>query len=188
MKKLLARLFLVLAGVAGLVIPAKAQALLVAKVPFQFVAAGQTFPAGEYKISRLNDADPRILLLSSIQDGAGVVMFATEAQGTSHDKAKLAFATVGDQHFLSRIETANYAFTILAPSTEPLLAAAPRIGAAASSSPGSKCPLPNSSRWVAFRSRDISCLNTEPDGILLSTHLLQKRDVTRQPWCGRPPQ
>ena len=65
MKKLLVRVLLVLVGVAGLTIPAKAQALVIMKIPFQFEAAGQTFPAGEYKITRLNDWDSRVLLLSS---------------------------------------------------------------------------------------------------------------------------
>ena len=137
MKKLLVRLLLVVAGVAGLTIPAKAQALVVVKIPFQFVAAGQTFPAGEYKISRLSDEQPRVLLLSSIENGGAVYMFPTDVQGTPHDKVKLAFATVGDQHFLSRIETANHAYTLSVPSTEALLAATPKNGAAASSSSGS---------------------------------------------------
>jgi hypothetical protein len=136
-KKLLVRLLLVLVGVAGLTIPAKAQALVVVNIPFQFVAAGQTFPAGEYKISRLSDVQPRILLLSSMENGAAVYMFPTEAQGTPHDKVKLAFATVGGQHFLSRIETADYAYTLSVPSTDALLAAIPKKGAAASSSSGS---------------------------------------------------
>jgi hypothetical protein len=133
-KNLLVRLLLVLVGVAGLTIPAKAQALVVVKIPFQFVAAGQTFPAGEYEISRLSDVQPRILLLSSMENGAAVYMFPTAAQGTPHDKAKLAFATVGDQHFLSRIETANYAYTLSVPGTKALLAANPKKGAASSSS------------------------------------------------------
>ena len=137
MKKLLVRLLLIMAGVAGLTTPAKAQALVVVKIPFQFVAAGQTFPAGEYKISRLSDVQPRVLLLSSIENGAAVYMFPTDVQGTPHDKVKLAFATVGDQHFLSRIEAANYAYTLSVPSTEALLAATPKNGAAASSSSGS---------------------------------------------------
>ena len=134
MKKLLLRLLLVLAGVAGLTIPAKAQALVVVKIPFQFVAAGQTFPAGEYKISRLNDLDSKILLLSSMENHVGVALFVNDAESTPHDKAKLAFATVGDQHFLSRIETANYAYTLSVPTEEALLAAIPKKGAVSSSS------------------------------------------------------
>ena len=66
MKKLLVRLLLTLVGVAGFTIPAKAEPLVVVKIPFQFVAAGQTFPAGEYNVSRLNDRDARILLLTKI--------------------------------------------------------------------------------------------------------------------------
>jgi hypothetical protein len=135
LKKLLVRLLLVLAGVAGLTIPTKAQELdkIVVKIPFQFVAAGQTFPAGEYKISRLSDVEHRILLLSSRENGA-VVMFPTEAEDTPHDRARVAFATVGDQHFLSRIETANYVYTLSVPRTEALLAATPKKGAASTSS------------------------------------------------------
>ena len=137
MKKLFVRLLLVLAGVAGLTSPAKAQALVVVKIPFQFVAAGQTFPAGEYKISRLSDFQPRVLLLSSIENGAAVYMFPTDAQATPNDKPNLDFATVGDQQFLSRIETRAYAYTLSVPSTEALLAATPQKAAAASSSSGS---------------------------------------------------
>lgn len=136
MKKVFVRLLLVLAGVAGLTIPAKAQELdkIVVKIPFQFVAAGQTFPAGEYKISRLSDSQSRILLLSNTENRAAVVVFPTETQDIPHNKAKLAFATVGDQHFLSRIETANYVYTLSVPRTEALLAATPKRGAASSSS------------------------------------------------------
>lgn len=136
MKQVFVRLLLVMAGVAGLTIPAKAQELdkIVVKIPFQFVAAGQTFPAGEYKISRLSDSQSRILLLSNRENRAAVVMFPTETQDISHDKAKLAFATVGDQHCLSRIETANYVYTLSVPRTEALLAATPKRGSASSSS------------------------------------------------------
>ena len=134
MKKLLVRLLLVLAGVAGLTIPAKAQALVVVKIPFQFVAAGQTFPAGEYRISRLSDRDSKILLLRSMKNHVGVALFAADAEFTPHDQARLAFTTVGDQHFLSRIETAIYAYTLSVPSTEALQAATPKEGAASSSS------------------------------------------------------
>ena len=136
MKKLLVRLLLVLAGVAGLTIPTQAQELdkIIVKVPFQFVAAGQMFPAGEYKISRLSDLQSRILLLRSTENGAAVVMFPTETQDAVHDKARLSFATMGDQHFLSRIETANSTYTLSVPSSEALLAATPQRGAASSSS------------------------------------------------------
>jgi hypothetical protein len=136
-KKLLVRLLLVLAGVAGLTIPAKAQALVEVQIPFQFVVAGQTFPAGEYKITRLSDVQSRILLLSGIENGAAVAVLAIDAQSTPHNKTKLAFASVGDQHFLSRIETASHTYTLSMSSSPVLLAATPRKGATASYSSGS---------------------------------------------------
>ena len=139
MNKLLVRLFLVLAAFASLTIPVKAQAVdqLVVKVPFPFVAAGQTFPAGDYKISRLRDEEPRILLLTSLEKRADVVMLRAEFHEISSGKGQLAFTTVGDQHVLSRIQTADNAYTLVVPRAEALLAATPRKGAAASSASGS---------------------------------------------------
>ena len=138
MKKLFVRLLLVLASVAGLTIPAKAQALdqIVVNVPFPFVAAGQTFPAGEYRVSRLRDGEPRVLLLTSMENRAGVVMLVAQSVDAPHGKSHLGFTTAGDQRVLSRIQTDDYAYTFAAPTAETLLGATPRKGAAASSSSG----------------------------------------------------
>ena len=120
MKKRFVCLLIVLAGVAGLIVAAKAETIdqLVVKVPFPFVAAGQTFPAGEYAISRVRFEAPGILLLSSRENRASGVMIRAQAQDPAHNRPKLAFLKVGDQHFLSQVETANYAYTVAVPSTE----------------------------------------------------------------------
>jgi len=138
-QKLLVRLFLFLAAFAGLTIPAKAQAVdqLIVKIPFSFVAAGETFPAGEYKISRLRDAEPRILLLSNLENRGDVVMLRAESTDTSNGKGELGFTTVGNEQVLSRIQTDSYAYTIAVPRADALMAAAARKGAAASSASGS---------------------------------------------------
>ena len=151
MKKLLVRLLFVLAGVAGLTIPATAQALVEVQIPFQFVVAGRTFPAGEYKITRLSDVQPRILLLSSIENGAAVVVLAVDAQSTPHDKTMLGFASVGDQHFLSRIETASHTYTLSMPSSPVLLAARRARVPLPLPLPGAIDPLRISPRLVAPR-------------------------------------
>jgi hypothetical protein len=137
--KLFVRLLLVLAAFAGLTLPVKAQAVdqLIVKVPFPFVASGQTFPAGEYKISRLRDEEPRILLLTSLEKRADVVTLRAESHETSSGKGQLNFTTVGDQHVLSRIQTYDNAYTLAVPRSEALLAATPRKGAAVSSASGS---------------------------------------------------
>lgn len=141
MKKSFLRILLVLAGFAVLTIPAMAQApdhqapdQLLVRVPFTFLAAGHTFPAGEYKITRLRDAEPRILLLINVENRADVVMLRPESQEDTHGKVQLDFATVGHQHVLSRIKTQDYSYSLSVPSAGTLLAAAPSKGAAASSS------------------------------------------------------
>lgn len=136
MNRLFVRILLVLAGFACLTIPARAQApdRIVVKVPFSFVAAGQTFPAGEYKIIRLRDEEPRILILINNENGVNLVTLLPESQEAAYGKPQFAFTTVGDEHFLSRIETADHTYTLFVPQTEPLLAAVPSNGAAASSS------------------------------------------------------
>lgn len=135
-KKSFLRILLVLAGFAGLAISVSAQQpdQLLVKIPFSFVAAGQTHPAGEYKVSRLRDEEPRILLLANLENRGDVVMLFPESQEAPHRRAQLAFATVDDQHFLSRIETADHAYNLSVPQTGALLAAAPGKGMAPSSS------------------------------------------------------
>ena len=139
MQKLFVRLLLILAVFAGLTIPAKAQAIdqLIVKVPFTFVAAGQTFPAGEYKISRLRDEEPRVLLLTSLENRGDRVLLFPDSHETVGGKGQLAFTIVDNQHVLSGIQTYGYAYKLAVPRTEPLLAATPRKGAAASSASGS---------------------------------------------------
>lgn len=134
MNKLFVRILLVLVGFAGLSIPAKAQAVdqLSVKIPFSFVAAGQRLPAGEYKITRIRDNKPRILLLANRDNRNVNVLLRAETIENPHGHAKVDF--VGDEHFLSRIETADYAYSLSVPQTDALLAAAPSKGGAASSS------------------------------------------------------
>ena len=136
MKKSFLRILLVLAGLAGLTVSAKAQQpdQLLVKVPFSFVTAGRTFPAGEYKITRLRDEEPRILLLVNVENRADLATLRPESQEAAHGKAQLDFSSVGDQHFLSRVETADNTYNLSVPKTEALLAAAPSKGMAASSS------------------------------------------------------
>lgn len=135
-KKSFLRIFLVLAGLGSLTISAKAQEpdQILVKIPFSFVAAGQTFPAGEYKVTRLRAEEPRILLLVNVENRANAVILRPESQEAPHGKVQLDFSSVGDQHFLSRVETADHTYNLSVPQSETLLAAAPRKGGAASSS------------------------------------------------------
>ena len=136
MNKSFLRILLVLAGFAGLSVSAKAQEVdqILVKIPFSFVAAGQTHPAGEYKVNRLRDNGSRVLLLVNLENLADTVMLLPETQEDPHGKVQLAFETVDNQHYLSRIETADHTYNLSAPKTGTLLAAAPSKGMAPTSS------------------------------------------------------
>jgi hypothetical protein len=57
MKKLCLRIAVSLVGFAGLGITAKAQVVdqIVVTIPFEFVVAGKTLPAGTYRVNRVSD-------------------------------------------------------------------------------------------------------------------------------------
>jgi hypothetical protein len=114
MKKQYLRILTALIAVAGLGIVAKGQVLdqIVVNIPYEFVVAGKTLPAGTYGVKRVNDADPRALLLSSFDNHARPIIVMTQVETSDVDKTEVSFEQVGDQHFLSKIETAHHLFTI----------------------------------------------------------------------------
>lgn len=139
MKTSFLRIFVFMAGFAGLAASAKAQEpdRIQVKIPFSFVAAGETHPAGEYRVTRLRDEGARVLLLINTENRADTVMLFPETQETSHGKAQLAFATIADEHFLSRIQTEDYTYSLSVPQTEALLAAVPSKGSNRGMAPSS---------------------------------------------------
>lgn len=120
------RIFIALVGVAGLGMPAKGQAVdqIVLKVPYDFVAAGRTLPAGTYRVNRLREGDPSVLILSSFENRASAFVLPTTHVSSSGDKVQVIFEQVGGEHFLSKIETADHVFTIPVTHSEILEAAA----------------------------------------------------------------
>jgi len=113
MKNLL-RIAVALIGFAGLGITAKAQVAdqIVVTIPFEFVVAGKTLPAGTYRANRVSDDKWAGLIFSSVETRAGVIVRPTEVQSASADQAKVSFEKAGDEHFLSKIQTGDNLFTI----------------------------------------------------------------------------
>jgi hypothetical protein len=130
MRKLCLRIAVALVSLAGLGITAKAQVVdqVVVNIPFQFVVAGKTLPAGTYRVNRVSDDKWAGLILSSFENRAGALVrpieveSIREVESTSDGKAHLSFATAGGEHFLSKIETADNVFTIPVSGTAILLA------------------------------------------------------------------
>src|ERR1700739_2511856 len=92
---------------AGCTIAANAQThdVVIAKLPFQFVAGEKTLPAGTYKVSRLSNDPTGPLLLTSDDNNISVFLLPMASEGASADKSRLTFEQVGDEHFLNTIQT-----------------------------------------------------------------------------------
>jgi hypothetical protein len=136
MRKHCLRILIALIGVAGLGIATKGQAVdqIVVTVPYKFVVAGTALPAGTYRVKRLKDADPGVLILSSSENrGSAMVLPTIQVDSSSADKVQVSFEEVGGEHFLSKIETADHVFTIAVSRSEILEAAARSHGGSSAS-------------------------------------------------------
>jgi len=121
MRKLCLRIAVALVSFAGLGITAKAQVVdqVVVTIPFQFVIAGKTLPAGTYHVNRVSDDNKWAgLIFSSFENRASAIVHPIEVESTHEvestpdGKAHVGFETAGGEHFLSKIETADNVFTI----------------------------------------------------------------------------
>jgi len=114
MKKQYLRILLAAAGFAGLGITAKAQVLdqVVVTIPFEFVVAGKTLPAGTYRTNRISNDKYEGLILSSVENHVSVILHPTMVESTHDENAQASFQETGDQRFLTTIETGDNLFTI----------------------------------------------------------------------------
>jgi hypothetical protein len=125
MKRQYLRILIALVGFACLGMSAKAQEVdqLVVKIPFDFVAAGKTLPAGTYRVNRLS-IDDRFagLIVWNLKNSESAIVHPTQVESdygldnyfgrNEAEKGRATFEQAGDQHFLSRIETGDHVFTL----------------------------------------------------------------------------
>jgi len=140
MKKLYLRILMAVVGFAGLAITAKAQAVdqIVVTIPFEFVAAGKSLPAGTYRVNRVWNDDRGVLILSSYENRASAIVLPAEVETHPSNKPQVSFETAGDEHFLSKIETGDNAFAIpVSPAAILLASAKSHVDPASGSSSGS---------------------------------------------------
>ena len=126
MKKHSLRILIAVLSVAGFGAAAKGQSLdkIVVKIPYEFVVAGKTLPAGNYTVDRVADSDPRALVLSSFDNHVSAIFLATDVEDSPAGKDEVSFEKVGGQHFVSQIKTSEHVFTIPVTRSEILEAAA----------------------------------------------------------------
>jgi hypothetical protein len=110
---------LTLTCLLGLGISARAQDLskIAATVAFDFVARGETLPAGTYSVSRVSSGDPRSLAIRSDDNTVFLLPMSFDGDpmpvnGAPPDHAEFSFEHVGGKYFLSKVETPGgiYAF------------------------------------------------------------------------------
>ena len=114
MKTIYVRILSGFFALAALAVAARSQAVdkLIVNIPYDFVAAGKTLPAGSYKVDRISDNDLIQLSIRSLENGEGVFLLSSVASATREDKPGVTFEHVGNQYFLSKIETADHIFKI----------------------------------------------------------------------------
>ena len=117
MKKQYLTILFTLICVIGLGLRARAQGedTVVTKVPFDFVVGGKVLPAGTYRVSRAQRyTGSRELEITSYETRASVFVIPTVFDDVQSGSAKLNFEHLGDNYFLSAIETpiGTYAISI----------------------------------------------------------------------------
>jgi hypothetical protein len=74
-------------------------------VPFDFVAAGKTMPAGTYTVSRASQSGLSGLILSSYDRKVSVVVLPTEFVSSVDSAVRVGFEQIGDDRFLKNVVT-----------------------------------------------------------------------------------
>ena len=136
MRKQCLRILIAVFSIAGAGMASRAQARdqIVVTIPFEFVVAGKTLPAGTNNVNRVTDSDPRALILHSFENRTSAILLPTQVEGGSADRVHISFERVGGQYFLSKIATADNIFTIRLPRLAIMEAAAHNIASASSGS------------------------------------------------------
>ena len=139
MKKLYVPFVSAVFALAAFAVASRAQEVdqLIVKIPYEFVVSGKTLPAGTYRVNRINDRDISQLSITSYENRTGVLVTSSLVEPSRDEKPALTFETVGDQHILSKIETADHIFTFSVPAkSAPVLAknqASPSTGSSSGS-------------------------------------------------------
>lgn len=82
----------------------------VVQIPFDFIVAGKTFPAGAYLVERSTQASSEGLSLRSVDKNKGVfVLTATVQANSRQSQSHLVFNRYNEQYFLSEYWTSGEA-------------------------------------------------------------------------------
>jgi hypothetical protein len=127
MKRQYLRFAAAVLGLAALGATLKAREIdqVVVTIPFQFVAAGKTLPAGTYRLNRVSRERFQGLFLSSFENRVSTIVMPIEVESVAAETPQLTFEQVGDQRVLSKIQTGDNVFNLRVPRAATLLASTP---------------------------------------------------------------
>jgi hypothetical protein len=130
MKQQFASVLTIIMSIFGLVAGAKAEthAEVNVNIPYEFVVAGRTLPAGTYTVSRLSDDRLAGLSIVSVEHRSDVLVLANQFENRPTDDAKIRFERVGGMYYLSAIETLDGVYTLPLPHSALLMAKSAQTG------------------------------------------------------------
>jgi hypothetical protein len=120
------RIIVAITFLLGLGAAAKAETRTVMNVtlPFEFVVGRTTLPAGKYAVKQISTQPLGALLFTGYDNRASVFVNPVEMEDATACRPSARFHKVGEQHFLSSIETADYVYNFHIPRSVTLAAAA----------------------------------------------------------------
>lgn len=95
-----------------------------AEIPFPFIVAGKTLPAGEYEIYKPTSLSRYALWLREIRTHQAVICLVNMEDTGIHKESKLVFNRYNDQTFLRTVVLDGEASTLLKSKAEKTLIAA----------------------------------------------------------------
>ena len=137
MKTISIRFLAAFVGLAALAAGTRAQDKIVVNISHEFVVGKTTLPAGKYTINRTNDFNTAELEIFSYENHIGVLVLSSIMSPTNEFKPAVTFTQIGDQQFLSKIETADHIFTIPVSDKQATVVAKNQSKPATSGSSGS---------------------------------------------------
>src|SRR5271163_3015408 len=110
----------------GLSVAAKAESRpgIRVNLPYSFVVRGQVLPAGTYTASQVSFDRYSALRITNRATGKSVFVLPNEVENAATFMPHVTFQQVGEQHFLSAIQSADDVFNIPVSPSEIMEAAA----------------------------------------------------------------
>ena len=130
MKQQWANVLLIITSLFGLAAGAKAETHreVIVNIPYEFVVAGRTLPAGMYTVTRLSDDRLAGLSIVSYEQRSGVVVLANQFVNRPADDTTVRFEHLGGMYFLRSIETLDGEYSFTLPHSALLMAKSAQTG------------------------------------------------------------